>query len=400
MIDVVGVGADGRLGPRERALVEAAEVLLGGPRHLADAPGDAEKVPWPTPLRAGLPALLDRYAGRRIVALASGDPLVAGIAATLIDLLGPGAVRVHPAVSSVALARARMGWPADTCAVVRVRGDDLTDLRRALAPGVRLIILSADETTPAAVAACLRDRAYAGSRLTVLGRLGADDETRVEFAADAAVPGDLPRLNVVAVEVAGPGTGAAAGTPGLPDELFPTTRGQLTKRHVRATALAMLAPRPGELLWDLGAGSGSVSIEWARSHPACRAVAVERDPERAALVAENAARLGAAGVRVVEGAALDRVSTLETPDAVFVGGGATRELIDAAYAALRPGGRLVVHAVTLETQALLVLARRDLGGDLFEIGIREAEPIGRYTGWVSARPVHQWVVAKPQEENA
>ncbi|WP_460741437.1 precorrin-6Y C5,15-methyltransferase (decarboxylating) subunit CbiT [Mariniluteicoccus endophyticus] len=396
MIDVVGVGADGLSGlpAPTRALVDSAEVVIAAERLAEGLPAHVDVRPWPSPMRTGLPALLAELAGRRVVALASGDPFVAGAGGTLVDLLGPEGVRVHPAVSSVALARARMGWPSDSCTVVRLRGRDLTPLRREMAPGVRLIVLSGDAESPSEVAAILTVAGFGGSTLTLLGDLGANTESRATCRADEFALA-APRLNLVCVEVAGRPAPVGSRTPGLPDDAYSTTRGQLTKRHVRATALAMLAPQPGELLWDLGTGSGSVAIEWARSHPTCRALAVERDPQRAALAHDNAARLGAVGVEVVEGESAEVVGGLATPDAVFIGGGVTRDLIDATWAALRPGGRIVVHAVTLETQALLLAARSDLGGDMFEIAVREAEPIGRYTGWASARPVHQWVAHKP-----
>ena len=399
-VTVVGVGADGWAGlaPASRAAVEGAEVLLGGKRHLdllpAGTAAAAHREPWPSPLLPSLPALLERYAGRRVVVLASGDPFVSGIGTTLVDLLGAEAVTALPAVSSVALARARLGWAAESCDVVSVVGRDLDVLRRHLTPGRRLLVLSADGGTPAEVAALLVASGCGGSRLEVLSDLGARTEARTGTTADAWT-GPAPSLNVVAVEVrVDPGARAFAAVPGLPDEAFEHD-GQLTRRDLRALALSRLAPAPGQLLWDVGAGAGSVGIEWARTDPRCRTVAVERSPERAARVARNAARLGVPSVRVVTGSAPAALAALPDPDAVFVGGGATEPgALEAAWQRLGPGGRLVVHAVTLETEDVVRAWHRRVGGELARVAVEHAEPLGSFTGWRPARPVVQWAVVR------
>lgn len=403
-VTVVGLGADGwdGLPERLRSVVREAAVVLGGSRHLGLLPAvpGQRREPWPTPLRDGLPALLERHRDRgrgELVALASGDPLVSGIGSTLVALLGAEAVHVEPGVSSVALARSRMGWAAEGVEVVSLVGRDPHLLLRELAPGRRVLVLSGDETTPARVATLLVERGYAASRITVLGDLGAADESRT--VADAgelagAGAGSLPRLNVVALELVGPVVGSWA--PGLPDAAYEHD-GQLTKRDLRACALARLAPQPGQLLWDVGAGAGSVGIEWMRAHPSCRTVAVESDPERAARVARNAARLGVPSLEVVHGRAPDALAGLPAPDAVFVGGGATRPgVLDACLDALRPGGRLVVHGVTVETEVLLAARHAAHGGELTRIAVEHAEPIGGFTGWAPARTVTQW--AHTEEE--
>src|SRR4051794_11968813 len=340
-ITVVGVGADG-LPPQALERVRTATVVLGGERHLALLPDDcpAERVSWPAPLRPGLPALLERYAGCDVVALASGDPLVSGIGSTLIALLGAAAVRVEPAVSSVALARARMGWSAESSALVTVVGRDPHAVLRELAPGWRVLVLSSDADTPAAMAGLLVERGYGDSAMTVLGDLGAADESRIDATA-ATWSGPGPALNVVALDLRGPVVGSW-GT-GLPDEAFEHD-GQLTKRDLRASALARLAPQPGQLLWDVGAGAGSVAIEWLRAHPACHAHAVEADAERAERIGPNAARLGVPRLEVVQGRAPEALADLPAPDAVFVGGGAPAPgVLDLCRDRLRPAGRLVVH---------------------------------------------------------
>lgn len=390
---VVGIGADGfsGLSASARSLVLEAGVLWGGSRHLSLVPSvDGQvRVPWPSPLSAGLPSLLAEYAGRPVVALASGDPLVSGIASTLLDLGAP--VRVVPAVSSVALARARMGWSAESCAVVTVVGRSVARVLRECSPGRRVLVLSSDAATPAALAELLTSSGWGASSMMVLGDLGSESESSVAGVA-ATWAESSPALNVIAVEVAG--SGLASWAAGLPDDAFEND-GQLTKRDLRASALARLMPAPGQLLWDVGAGAGSVGIEWMRAHPTCRTIAIESDPERAARIARNASALGVPDLRGVEGHAPSALTGLEAPDAIFIGGGATREgVLDTCLAALKPGGRLVVHGVTLETETLLAKAYADHGGELARIGVEMAAPVGTFTGWTPARAVTQWAWAK------
>lgn len=395
-LDVVGIPAGGwsELGETARTLIAAAEILIGGRRHLELVPPDAgpsERWGWPSPLRPGLPRLLAECAGRRTVVLASGDPLVSGIGATLIELLGAEAVRVHPAVSSVALARARMGWDSATVRVVTVVGRDLDLVRRHLAPGQRLIVLSSDAGTPAALADLLRDAGYGPSALTVLGDLGTPDESRRATTA-AAGKGltEVPALNLVAVECAvTTGVPVLGSGPGLPDDAYEND-GQLTKRDLRASALSRLAPVPGELLWDLGAGAGSIGIEWARTDPRCRAIAVDRTPDRAARIAANAARLGVPGLQVITADVTESIDWLPRPDAVFIGGGADLDLIRRCWHLLPAGGRLVAHAVTVETEQVLLEAWRGFGGELVRIAVERLEPLGGFAGWKPARAVVQW----------
>lgn len=411
---VVGVGADGWDGLDEtrRRAVREAEVVLGGERHLAMIPASlgALREPWPRPLRDGLPALLERHGGARIVALASGDPLVSGVATTLIEVLGASAVEVLPAVSSVALARARMRWPAESVAVLR----DHRTLPRELSPGRRILVLSADRHTPGEVAATLTDAGYGASEMTVLSDLGAASEARQScLAGDWAPVADAPPLHVLAVEcrVAGAGgcddddtTSTPARSlglaPGLPDDAFEND-GQLTRRDLRASALSRLAPAAGELLWDVGAGAGSVGIEWMRVHPSCRAIAIEADATRAERIARNAARLGVPALEVVHGRAPDALDGLARPDAVFIGGGGTATgQIRRCWDALAPGGRLVAHAVTLETDRVLLDARAEVGGELTRFHVEHTDSIGSFTGWAPARAVVQWAAVKPRSAHA
>ncbi len=395
MIVVVGIGAGGwdEIPVRHQQLIRESAVLLGGKRHLdlvPDVPGQRRE-PWPSPLREGLPALLDGIGDA--VALASGDPLVSGIGTTLISLLGRENVRIEPAVSSVALARARMGWPAESCVVVSLVGRDVSLVARELAPGRRILALSSDGSTPAELANLLVTSGFGASMMTVLGELGAETESARAGTASTWA-GESPRLNIVAIECVGaPLLGWAAG---LPDDAYEND-GQLTKRDLRASALARLAPTPGAHLWDVGAGAGSVGIEWMRAHPTCTTTAVEGNAERAARIARNAARLGVPGLSVVEGRAPDALAGLPAPDAIFIGGGATRPgVLDTCLAALRPGGRLVVHGVTLETEQLLARQHAELGGELTRISVETVDAIGTFRGWAPQRTVVQWTLQRAE----
>lgn len=399
-ITVVGIGADGWAGlaPRSQAAVQSADVLLGGTRHLALLPAiEATTEPWPSPLKSNLPALLERHRGRRVVVLASGDPLLSGIGTTLVELLGPAAVTVLPAISSAALARARMRWSAESTDIVTVVGRDVDAARRYFGAGRRLVILSSDRSTPEELARRLVADGFGASPMTVLSNLDSPDEARADGTAlnweDIAVPD----LNVVCVDCraddrARPGYSTS---PGLPDDAY-VHDGQLTKRLIRAAALAALAPMPGQLLWDVGGGAGSIGIEWMRADPRCRAIAVERDAIRAERIHANARRLGVPGLQVVTGSAPDVLAELELPDAIFLGGGVAQPgNLAACWSALRPGGRLVAHAVTLEGEAALASHWQRLGGELSRISLELAAPLGSLSGWTPRRPVTQWSVTIP-----
>ncbi len=403
MVTVVGVDADGTLDTTAAGLVRDAEVVLGGSRHLALVPSgpDQERLSWPSPLASGLPPLLERLHGRRVVALASGDPLVSGIGTTLVRLLGADAVRVVPAISSVALARARMLWSAEESVVVTLVGRHEARLLREVAPGRRMLLLTSGAETPGIVADLLDAAGQGHAAITVLGDLGAPSESRRAGTARewaAAPPSDVPPLHVLAVEIPEhTGEWRSAWVAGLSDDAFEHD-GQLTKRDLRASALARLGPAPGQLLWDVGAGAGSVGIEWMRAHPTCRTSAVEADPERAARITRNATRLGVPDLQVLQGRAPDALTGLDAPDAIFVGGGATRPgVLDTCLTALRPGGRLVVHGVTLETEQLLAAAHRTHGGELTRIAVETTAPVGTFTGWTPARTVTQWALTRTPE---
>ncbi|MBO8194100.1 precorrin-6y C5,15-methyltransferase (decarboxylating) subunit CbiE [Streptomyces oryzae] len=399
-VTVVGVGADGwagLTGPAREAL-RAAEVIFGGRRQLELLPPSdcaGERVVWPSPLRPAVPRLLAEHAGRRIAVLASGDPYFYGIGRTLAEVAPHLPLRVLPHPSSVTLACARLGWALEECEVVSVVGRPLARIAAALHPGRRLLVLSAGAHTPGEVAALLRERGFGPSRMRVLEQLGGPHERACAGTADdwPHPPGDP--LNLVAVECAPSPDGLRLGAvPGLPDAAYEHD-GQLTKRYVRAATLAALAPAPGELLWDVGGGAGSIAVEWLRTHPACAALTVERNPERAARISRNADRLGVPSLRVVTGTAPGALAGLPTPDAVFVGGGLTAPgLLDACWAALPEGGRLVANTVTLESEALLVEWYRRCGGELVRLSVAHGVPVGGFTGWRQAMPVTQWAVRK------
>ncbi|MFD9543535.1 precorrin-6y C5,15-methyltransferase (decarboxylating) subunit CbiE [Streptomyces sp. NPDC060022] len=399
VVSVVGIGADGWAGLPDtaRSALLDAEVLIGGERQLRLLPPGCEgrRVPWPSPLRPAVRGLLAAHEGNRIAVLASGDPMFYGIGRALTEELGPGALHVLPHPSSTSYACARLGWPLEDTEVVTLVGRPTARLAAALYDGRRLLVLSADAATPAAVAALLREHGFGPSRMRVLEQLGGEREDCVDGTADtwAREPGDP--LNVIAVECRStPDALRIGAVPGLPDEAYEHD-GQLTKRHVRAATLGVLAPAPGEFLWDIGGGSGSIAVEWLRTHPSCRAVTVERDPVRARRIARNADRLGVPALRVVTGRAPDALAGLPVPDAVFIGGGLTVPgLLDACWDALPPGGRLVANTVTLESEALLAERYRVHGGDLVRLAVAHAVPVGGFTGWRQAMPVTQWSVRK------
>ncbi|MBA0126719.1 precorrin-6y C5,15-methyltransferase (decarboxylating) subunit CbiE [Haloechinothrix sp. YIM 98757] len=407
VLTVVGIGADGWSGLTDGAREEigACDVLFGGRRQLDLVPASvpATRVEWPSPLLPALDGLLAEHAGRRRCVLASGDPLLSGIATTLITRYGQAPVRVVPALSSVTLARARLGWSFEETEVISSVARSVDRVARALAPGRRLLVLSSTAGTPGEVAGLLADRGYGASTLTVLENLGADGERSYQGTArDWSHPPGAD-LNVVAVECAADaGTVPHATVAGLPDDAFEHD-GQITKRDLRAAALARLAPMPGQLLWDIGAGAGSVAVEWCRAHPSNRALALERDPTRAARIERNAHLLGVPDLRVATEAAPDGLPADERPDAIFVGGGVSAPgMVPACVDTLAPGGRLVAHAVTVEAESALLAAYRDYGGELVRIGAEHATPLGGFTGWQPARTVTQYslLVGEPGQHSS
>ena len=395
---VVGIGADGWDGlaePSRRALL-AADVIIGGPRQLDLLPAHvrAARRSWPSPLLPGIPAALAEHANSALAILASGDPMFYGIGSTLARLVGPSAFTVLPHPSSLSLAAARLGWPIEDVDVVSLVGRPVETLHPVVQPGRRVLALAADAEAPRQVAALLVARGYGSSTVTVLAQLDGPLEAISSMPATSMandIDGVFDPLAVIGIEcVADDATVPLSRAPGLPDDAFDTD-GQLTKRELRVLALAALAPIPGQLLWDVGAGSGSVGIEWMRVHPANRSIAIEPREDRRAVIARNAAALGVPGLEVVAGEAPDALAGLAEPDAVFVGGGVSGPgVVDACVAALHPGARLVAHAVTLETESVLAAWHAKMGGTLTRVSIQRAEPLGSFTTWRPALPVTQW----------
>jgi precorrin-6B C5,15-methyltransferase / cobalt-precorrin-6B C5,C15-methyltransferase len=400
-LSIIGIGEDGRdglsLAARER-LAQAA-LVVGGKRHLAlAAPFEAETMEWPSPLAEGIPLILARR-GEPVCVLASGDPFYYGVGALLAAALPPSEYACLPAPSSFSLAASRLGWSLQDCRLISLHGRELTRIVPHIQPRAKIIALTWDETTPALLADLLCGLGCSGSTLHVLESLGGPREVCRRAYAEGFNLRDIGALNVVAVEVSADRHARLLPlTPGLQEDWFEHD-GQITKREVRAITLSALRPMRGGHLWDIGAGSGSVAIEWALLDLANRATAIEAQPERAARITANAKRLGVPGVAVVEGRAPDALANLPKPDAVFVGGGISDNgVIGAAFAALPPGGRLVVNAVTLEAQARLIELHRHRGGDLTTIAIAHADPVGRFHGWRPAMPITQWSVSKAWNE--
>lgn len=396
-LTVVGIGEDGYggLGKAARRALRDARLIVGGTRHLALLPRciDAERQPWPTPF--SLEPVLARR-GQPVCILASGDPMLYGVGASLAQRLEASELHILPAPSSPSLAAARLGWALQDCMVLSLVGRPLAVLQPHIQPGARLLILSQDGQSPAAVAALLTARGFGPSRLQVLEHLGGDDERRLDGQAAAWSIPTVAALNLIAVECRAMADAPRLPlTPGLPDHAY-RHDGQLTKRDVRAVTLARLAPSPGELLWDVGAGCGSIGIEWMRSHPACRALAVEADPGRQALIEHNRDALGVPGLALVAGHAPDALAGLATPDAIFIGGGVTMPgVLEQCWERLKPGGRLVANAVTLQSEARLVDWRARHGGDLVRLAMAHAQPLGGFDTWRQALPVTLLEARKP-----
>ncbi|MGB0570895.1 MAG: precorrin-6y C5,15-methyltransferase (decarboxylating) subunit CbiE [Alphaproteobacteria bacterium] len=402
-LNVVGIGADGLSGlpATSRTLVETAELIVGGERHLAMVENDTvRKLIWEFPLD-GLVQEIIAANKRRVVVLATGDPMAFGIGSTLARHFDPDDMTILPAPGAFSLAAARMAWPLHGCTCLTAHGRPLELLHHHLQPGRRLLILSHDGTTPGSIAGLLCEAGFGPSQLTVLEAMGAGDEARYESTADGWSISNVEDLNTVAIEcIAGPDARIFPQVPGLPDNAF-VHDGQMTKRIIRAATIAALAPLPGQTLWDLGAGCGSVAIEWLRTAQdiqgqGATAIAVERDADRCAMAAQNAARLGTPFLDIVHDDTAQAVPKLTNPDAVFIGGGLSEDedLIGNIWERLGPSGRLVANVVTLEGETALLNAHAKHGGELTRIAVSHADPVGGLTGWRPAMPVTQWSVVR------
>ncbi|WP_137817533.1 precorrin-6y C5,15-methyltransferase (decarboxylating) subunit CbiE [Pseudomonas sp. 2FG] len=396
-LTVVGIGEDGFSGlgkPARRALLEAS-MVFGGQRQLDLLPAclRGQRQAWPSPF-ALTPVLAAR--GTPVCVLASGDPMLFGVGASLARQLPADELRVLPAPSSFSLAAARLGWPLQDVACLSVMARPLAALHTQIHPGARLLVLSNDGSSPAAIAELLAERGFGASRLRVFEHLGGPLERCIDGTAQGWSLASTAALNLVAVDcLAAPTARRLPLTPGLADTAF-AHDGQLTKRDVRAITLARLAPAPGELLWDVGAGCGSIGIEWMRAHPSCRAIAIEANAGRQALIAQNREALGVPGLQLVAGSAPEALVGLAAPDAIFIGGGVTLPgVLESCWAQLRPGGRLVANAVTLQSEATLVAWRAVHGGELTRISLAQAQPLGDFDTWRAALPITLLEATKP-----
>jgi precorrin-6Y C5,15-methyltransferase (decarboxylating) len=396
-LTVVGIGEDGfkGLGRNARHALLRASRIIGGQRQLDLLPVciRGERQVWPSPF--SLEPVLARR-GEAVCVLASGDPMFYGVGASLARQVPADELLILPAPSSVSLAAARLGWPLQEVVTLSVVARPMAALNAHLASGVRLLVLSNDGQSPAAIATQLAERGFGASRLSVFEHLGGPDERRIDGIARGWPGEPIAALNLLAIDcVADANTARLSRLAGLPDSAF-RHDGQLTKRDVRAMTLARLAPMPGELLWDVGAGSGSIGIEWMRAHPSCRALAIEADEGRQLLIEHNRDALGVPGLQLIRGTAPHALAGLEAPDAIFIGGGVTRDgVLDTCWQHLRPGGRLVANAVTLQSEMTLMAWREQHGGELTRIHVAQAQPLGGFDTWRQALPITLLEVIKP-----
>jgi precorrin-6Y C5,15-methyltransferase (decarboxylating) len=397
-LTIIGIGEDGRAGLSPAAFValDRAEYVIGGARHLElAAPLSAQTQTWPSPFTEGYPMILARR-GLPTCVLATGDPFHYGVGAELARLIPAEEIVCHPQPSAFSLAAARMGWSLPDCDCVSLHGRALERIIPYLQPGARILALSWDGSTPGRLAELLKSRGMGASAITVLEAMGGPRERIRRAIADRLDISEIDPLNTVAVEVvASKDARIIPLTSGLPDSWF-ANDGQLTKAEIRALTLAALAPKAGELLWDIGLGAGSVGIEWCLRHPRNRCIGIEERPERAERARRNAQELGATALDIRIGQAPDALGDLPAPDAIFIGGGASEAgVFDTAWAALKPGGRLVVNAVTLETETLLGTLYARHSGSMRRLALSRLEAVGGMHGWRAAMPVTQWVVTKP-----
>lgn len=396
-LTVVGIGEDGfkGLGKNARRALMNASRVVGGQRQLDLLPVciRGERQLWPSPFSLA-PVLEQR--DEAVCVLASGDPMFYGVGASLARQVPSDEMLILPAPSSCSLAAARLGWPLQEVSIVSLVARPLAALNAQLFSGVRLLLLSNDGQSPAAVAQLLRERGFGSSRMSVFEHLGGDAEQRIDASAHDWNLASTADLNLIAIEcLADANTPRLSRLAGLPDSAFKHD-GQLTKRDVRAITLARLAPTPGELLWDVGAGSGSIGIEWMRAHPSCRALAIEADDGRQQLIELNRDALGVPALQLIRGKAPQALQGLERPDAIFIGGGVTREgVLETCWERLKPGGRLVANAVTLQSEVTLMSWRERFGGELTRIHVAQAQPLGEFDTWRQALPITLLDLVKP-----
>ncbi|MBF9051946.1 precorrin-6y C5,15-methyltransferase (decarboxylating) subunit CbiE [Roseobacter sp. HKCCD9010] len=389
---IVGLGEDGLDGlpTASRDALVQAEVVMGAKRHLDLLTGlQAETIEWPVPFADGLPMLYGQC-DRKVVVLASGDPFWFGAGSVIAKDLDPDDWQALPGPSTFSLAAARLGWSLEKTLCLGLHAVPISRLKPHLAPGVRCILLLRDGDAVASLARYVAQEGFGSSDLIILEALGGPRERLTKAKAEALPDTSFAHPVAVAVSVAGPG-GTISATHGIDDSFFETD-GQITKRPIRALALSALAPKPFETLWDIGGGSGSIAIEWLLAHPTTEALSIEPRLDRAARIRANSERLGVDRLRVIEGSAPEDLDGMPPPHAVFIGGGLSEALLTDLTTRLSPGTRLVAHAVTLESEALLSTWSERLGGNLMRIALSDAAALGIKRGWKAAYPVVQWRV--------
>ncbi len=395
-LDVIGIGEDGVHGLSKAALdkLSNAEIIVGGDRHHTLAPNPtAKRIAWPSPFDAMIDEIKS-HQGKKIVVLVTGDPLWYSVGARILKVIPKEEVRFYPQLSAFQWASSRMGWSLADLETLTIHGRAASQVIPHLAPNVRLLILTKDKTSPQTVATLLTERGFGKSTMTVLAAMGGPREERFDGVAESWSH-LVPDFHTLAIEcVADKDAKWYSRTGGLPSDAF-IHDGQMTKRIVRSTTLSALAPYPDALLWDVGAGCGSIAIEWMRAARGAKAIAIEPNDKRIAMIRENAVQLGVEKIQIVEGKAPEALHGLEQPDAIFIGGGLTSdETFENCWSALRASGRLVANAVTVESEAKLFELYEKHGGELSRITVQQAEPVGRFKGWKPFMPVTQWTVVK------
>ncbi len=398
-LSIIGIGEDGVAGlsPVAQRLVSSAELVVGGKRHLdlADNLIRGRRFAWPSPIADALPEI-QKHRGKPVVVLASGDPFHYGVGTMLMEQIPAAEMLCLPQPSAFSLAAARLGWSLQDVSMVSLHGRAFEAIVRYLQPGARILALAWDGETAGKLARLLGGRGMGASKIVVLENMAGSRERVRATTASAFDLADASPLNTIALEIAAsPDAAVLPLAPGLEDELFEHD-GQLTKRDVRAVTLSALAPRQGELLWDIGLGAGSIAIEWLLRHPSLKAIGFEERAERAARAARNAATLGTPDLQIVQGRAPETFDGLPQPDAVFIGGGLSDPgVLDAVWSALKPSGRLVANTVSIDSEARLIESFQRHGGELVRLQASKAHKIGTVFAWRSATPVTQWRARKP-----
>ncbi len=397
-LSIIGINEDGIAGLSAvaRYWLDQAEILIGSDRHLNLIPLDGrQRLTWQSPLIDSISEIL-KYQGSQVCVLASGDPMWYGIGATLLQYIPLNQVRVVPAVSTFSLTCARLGWAFAQVETLSLCGRPLENLSAFLYPNAKILLLSADRYTPRLVAELLKAQGYGKSKIWVLEHLLGEKERIIQVTAESWQTADLEiaNLNAIALEcIADNRQSTFSRLAGLPDSAY-IHDGQLTKSEVRAITLAALSPKPGELLWDVGAGCGSIGIEWMRSNFRGRAIAIEK--KRSAYIAQNAFALGTPNLEIISGTAPEVLQHLAKPDAIFIGGGVTTAgMVESCWQSLKSGGRLVVNVVTIEGEQQVFAWHQQVGGSLKRIAIERMEAIGTFRGWKPMSAVTQWVAIKP-----